>query len=431
MKDVKNVQIAYIGGGSRAWARNLMNDLAKDGEIAGCVRLYDIDKEAAKLNEKIGNLLSSREDIVGKWNYKAYENIGEALTGADFVFISILPGDFDDMASDVHTPEEYGIYQPVGDTTGPGGIIRSLRTLPMIRDIALAVKEYCPKAWVINFTNPMTTITRTLYKVFPEIKAFGCCHEVFGTQKILARMLKEKCGIEAKREEIRVNVVGVNHFTFLTEAKYRGMDLMPMYDEYINEHPNGLERTAEMMHWANGRYMHTELVKFTLFKRYGAIAAAGDRHLAEFCPGHWFLHDKKTITDEYGFALTAVEWRKEEQAERIQRQLDDANGEEFQLYDSGEEMVQQIKALLGLGDFVTNVNIPNVGQVPNNPLGAVVETNAFFSGDSVKPVFAGEVPLGVNALVMRIIEEQEMVVDAALDGDYEKAFVAFLNNPNV
>ncbi|MBQ3505802.1 MAG: alpha-glucosidase/alpha-galactosidase [Clostridia bacterium] len=431
MKDVKNVQIAYIGGGSRAWARNLMNDLAKDGEIAGCVRLYDIDMEAAKLNEKIGNRLSARDDIAGKWNYKAYENIGEALTGADFVFISILPGDFDDMASDVHAPEEYGIYQPVGDTTGPGGIIRSLRTLPMIRDIAFAVKEYCPKAWVINFTNPMTTITRTLYKVFPEIKAFGCCHEVFGTQKLFVKILEEKFGIKAKREDVRVNVVGVNHFTFLTEAKYKGMDLIPLYDEYINEHPDGLERTAEMMHWANGRYLRTELVKFTLFKRYGVVAAAGDRHLAEFCPGYWFLHDQSTITDEYGFALTAVEWRKEEQAERIQRQLDDANGEEFKLYNSGEEMVQQIKALLGLGDFVTNVNIPNIGQVPNNPIGAVVETNAFFSGDSVRPVFAGEVPLGVNALVMRIIEEQEMVVDAALNGDYEKAFVAFMNNPNV
>jgi len=86
---------------------------------------------------------------------------------------------------------------------------------------------------------------------------------------------------------------------------------------------------------------------------------------------------------------------------------------------------------LGLGDFVTNVNIPNVGQVENNPYGAIVETNAFFSGDSVKPVLAGKVPTALNALIMRIIEEQETVVDAALSGDYEKAFVAFLNNPNM
>lgn len=430
MKDVKNLQIAYIGGGSRAWARNLMNDLAMDGEIAGDIRLYDIDWESMKMNEKIGNDLSAREDVVGKWKYTAYKTLGEALTGADFVVISILPGTFDEMASDVHTPEEYGIYQPVGDSTGPGGIVRALRTLPIFRDFALAIKEYCPNAWVINFTNPMTMITRTLYKAFPEIKAFGCCHEVFGTQRLLANILKEKYGVEATRDEIRTNIVGVNHFTFLTEAKYKGMDLLPIYNDYIDEHGGKLRATREAKHWANGAYVTTERVKFTLFKRYGAIAAAGDRHLAEFCPGKWFLADKKTIK-KYGFSLTTVAWRKIEQAQRIDRQRRGFEGEKFELQPTGEETVRQIKALCGLGDFVTNVNIPNFGQVENNPLGVVVETNAFFSGDSVRPVHAGKVPEALNALIMRIIEEQETVVDAALDGDYEKAFVAFLNNPNV
>jgi alpha-galactosidase len=99
--------------------------------------------------------------------------------------------------------------------------------------------------------------------------------------------------------------------------------------------------------------------------------------------------------------------------------------------DSGEESVKQIKALLGFGDFITNVNIPNVGQIPNAPIGAVVETNVYLSGDSVKPVFAGNIPEQVNALVSRIIREQEMVVEAALTGDYELAFTAFCNNPNM
>ena len=430
-KDVKNVQIAYIGGGSRAWAHNLMNDLALDEEIGGTVRLYDIDLEGAKLNEKIGNDLSARDDIKGKWAYKAYEKIGDALTGADFVVISVLPGTFDEMDSDVHTPEEYGIYQPVGDTTGPGGIVRALRCLPMFRDFALAIKEYCPKAWVINFTNPMSACVKTLYKTFPEIKAFGCCHEVFGTQKLLSKILEEKYGIVATRDEIRTNIVGVNHFTFLTEAKYKGTDLLPIYDAYIDEHPDGLEQSVEAKHWANGAYLTKELVKFTLFKRYGAIAAAGDRHLAEFCPGKWFLESKEMVEDKYGFSLTTVAWRKIELEQRKQKARDYYNGKPFELRNTGEETVRQIKALLGLGDFVTNVNIPNVGQVENNPYGAIVETNAFFSGDSVKPVHAGKVPTALNALIMRIIEEQETVVDAALDGDYEKAFVAFLNNPNM
>lgn len=206
-KDVKNLHIAYIGGASRAWARNLMNDLAQDDEIGGTIYLYDIDFEGAKMNEKIGNNLSAREDVKGKWKYIAVKSLQDALFGADFVVISILPGTFDEMASDVHLPEEYGIYQPVGDTTGPGGIVRALRTLPIFREFALAIKEYCPEAWVINFTNPMTVITRTLYKVFPEIKAIGCCHEVFGTQKLLIRILEEKFGIKAMRDDIRINVV--------------------------------------------------------------------------------------------------------------------------------------------------------------------------------------------------------------------------------
>lgn len=431
IKDVKNVQIAYIGGGSRAWAHNLMNDLAQDEEIGGVVRLYDIDMEGAKINEKIGNDLSAREDVKGKWTYKAYEKIGDALTGVDFVVISILPGTFDEMDSDVHLPEEYGIYQPVGDTTGPGGIVRALRCLPMFREFALAVKEYCPNAWVINFTNPMSACVRTMYKVFHEIKAFGCCHEVFGTQKLLAKILEEKYGVTATRDEIRTNIVGVNHFTFLTEAKYKGMDLLPIYDEYINEHPNGLEQSVEAKHWANGAYLTKELVKFNLFKRYGAIAAAGDRHLAEFCPSNWFLGSKEMVENKYGFSLTTVDWRKIELKQRKQKALDYYNGTPMALRNTGEETVRQIKALLGLGDFVTNVNIPNVGQVENNPCEVIVETNAFFSGDSVKPVHAGKIPAALNALIMRIIEEQETVVDAALSGDYEKAFVAFLNNPNM
>jgi alpha-galactosidase len=204
-----------------------------------------------------------------------------------------------------------------------------------------------------------------------------------------------------------------------------------MYKEYVDTHPEGTKGNADMEHWANAPYKHKDNVKFELFRRYGVIAAAGDRHLAEFCPGKWFLASPSMVIDQYKFSLTTVEFRKKELVQRKQKALDYYNGKPFQLRNTGEETVRQIKALLGLGDFVTNVNIPNVGQVENNPLGVIVETNAAFSGDSVRPVHAGRVPDAVNALVMRIIEEQEVVVDAVLTGDYEKAFVAFLNNPNM
>ena len=126
----ENVKVAYIGGGSRGWAWGLMSDLAQAEDISGSVYLYDIDREAAGHNEIIGNSIKDAEGCRSVWRYKACDTIEEALGGADFVVISILPGTFDEMQSDVHTPEKYGIYQSVGDTSGPGGIVRALRTVP-------------------------------------------------------------------------------------------------------------------------------------------------------------------------------------------------------------------------------------------------------------------------------------------------------------
>jgi len=115
-----NVKIAYIGGGSKGWAWKFMADLALEESFSGEVRLYDINFEAAKTNEIIGNRISEQKYAKSKWRYRAVKEIGEALDGADFVIISILPGTLDEMEVDVHLPEKYGIYQAVGDTPGPG-----------------------------------------------------------------------------------------------------------------------------------------------------------------------------------------------------------------------------------------------------------------------------------------------------------------------
>ena len=227
----KEVKIAYVGGGSRGWAWTLMNDLYKTADMSGSVHLYDIDYTAAKNNEIIGNKIDGN-----RWKYFASKTIGKALTGADFVVISILPGTFLEMQSDVHAPEKYGIYQSVGDTAGVGGFIRALRTVPMTREIASAVRTYCPEAWVINYTNPMAVCVGALYREFPEIKAFGCCHEVFATQKLLAKALFEINGIkDAPRNEINVNVVGVKHFTWFSEARYRNIDLFDTYRAFLDK----------------------------------------------------------------------------------------------------------------------------------------------------------------------------------------------------
>lgn len=428
--EAKEVKIAYIGGGSRGWAWGLMSDLATAGDMSGDVYLYDIDFEAAKANEKIGNMYNDAEGAVSEWNYKAVETIGEALTGADFVVISILPGTFDEMQSDVHTPEKYGIYQSVGDTSGPGGIVRAMRTIPMYEEIAENIKKYSPDAWVINYTNPMTLCVKTLYRVFPEIKAFGCCHEVFGTQNFLKKILKIELGIDAERDDIKVNPVAVNHFTWLTSAKYKNIDLFPIYAKFCAEHPEGFDEGGDD-NWMNNFFASDDKVKMDLFKRYGYIAAAGDRHLAEFCEGKWYLENPERVRD-MRFGLTTVAWRKEDLKSRLEKSRKLLSGElKVEITNTGEEGVNQMRALLGLTELVTNVNIPNMGQIPNLPMGAVVESNAVFRSNSVTPVLAGEIPKEIYPLISRICAEQEIVSEGIAERDVKKIFMAFANDPLV
>ena len=345
---VKDIQIAYIGGGSRGWAWTFMTDLALEDQISGTIRLYDIDGGAAKNNEVIGNRLMQRDDAKGDWKFETSASLKNALTGCDFVVISILPGTFDEMESDVHLPERLGICQSVGDTAGPGGMVRALRTIPMFVENAEAIKKYAPEAWVINYTNPMSLCVKTLYHVFPQIKAFGCCHEVFGTQKVLKEIVEQKFGVEEiDRSEIQVNVLGINHFTWFDYASYKGIDLFPVYKEYIDAHYEEGHHERDK-HWMNSSFECAHRVKFDLFRRYGMIAAAGDRHLAEFMPGNKYLNDPETVTG-WKFGLTTVDWRKEDLKNRLEKSRKLVAGEEqVELKPTGEEGIQLIKSLCGL-----------------------------------------------------------------------------------
>lgn len=431
-KRVEDVKIAYIGGGSRGWAWGLMSDLVACEDMSGKVDLYDIDYDAALNNEIIGNRYNEVDGAKSHWDYKAVKTIDEALAGANFVVISILPGTFDEMESDVHAPEKYGIYQSVGDSTGPGGIVRALRTVPMFEEIGKAIKKNCPKAWVINYTNPMTLCVKALYQVFPEIKAFGCCHEVFGTQRFIKQVLEEVCGVEVvDRREIRCHVTGVNHFTWLTKVNYHDIDVFDAYREYIKEYKDSGAKEQADTNWMNKDFVCKENVKMDLFARYGYIAAAGDRHLAEFCEGTWYLRSPECVED-WKFWLTPVEWRKGDLKERCNESKKMISGEKkLEIWPTGEEGVEQMRALLGLTDLVTNVNIPNMGQIPNLPMGAVVETNAVFRTDSLDPVFAGNIPDTIYPLIARISGEQEIVARACQERDLELAFSAFCNDPLV
>lgn len=426
-----DIRIGYIGGGSRGWAHALMNDLACCPYFKGEVRLYDIDYDAASFNAAFGNWVNGLPGNKSQWRYRAVRTLKEALTGADFVFLSIQPGPIEWMKHDLELPMRYGIYQPVGDTVGPGGIVRGLRTARIYRGFAEAVMEYAPRAWVLNMTNPMTVCTRTLHAAAPGIRAHGCCHEVFSTQYLLGRLFAKKmrCA-EPPRTEVQVNVLGINHFTWIDRAECRGIDLMKLVRARIAE-PSAMRfyTKRELLKDPENYFESRNHVAFELLRRFGVLAAAGDRHLAEFVP--WFLTGPESCY-RWGFILTPYSfrinrWRKSPALFR--RQM--TGKAPFAIKGSDEDFMKQMAALVGLARCRTNVNLPNRGQMDGIPAGAVVETNAVFSRDGIVPIASGALPPAVNALVYQHVVNQEAVVAAALVGDEDLGFRAFFNDPLV
>ncbi len=429
-----NIKLAYVGGGSKQWARVFMNDLALCGDLQGEIALYDIDLQAAERNAAIGEYINQSPNAVSKWKYTVCRSLQEALTGADFVALSILPGTFDEMQSDVHLPERYGAYQSVGDTVGAGGVLRAMRTVPLYEGFARAIRSYCPDAWVVNFTNPMSICVKTLYDVFPQIKAFGCCHEVFHAQNFLCAVLADRLGIpRPNRTELCCDVSGINHFTWITQATCNGQDVFALLPSFIDEYFDSgyCERTDDPFAYSHDCFLCGNKVKMDLFRRYGVLGAAGDRHLAEFMNASWYLANPQTVAN-WGFALTSVDFRKKQQAERVAQSIRLANGEEVvQVTKSSEEAVELIKAICGLGRRISNVNVPNVGQMPDLPLGVVVETNCVFDGNTVSPISAAPLPGAVANLVRTNACNTETCYYGIKHRNLDEIFQSFVNQPTL
>lgn len=412
------------------WARIFMYDLALTEGISGEIALYDIDEESAIRNQRIGRLINEDPKAISKWEYTVSDSIETSLKGATFVIISILPGTFAEMQSDVHAPEKYGIYQSVGDTVGPGGVLRAMRTVPIYEKFAKKIKTICPNAWVINLTNPMSICVKTLYDVFPEIKCFGCCHEVFHAQEFLTIVLKQTRGITVGRNDIYCDSSGINHFTWITEAKYGDIDLLKLIPEFETKYyEEGYFERGDRFAFRYDTFAYGNKLKMDLYNRYGALGAAGDRHLAEFMDGQWYLKNPETVKS-WLFGLTSVAFRKKQQAERVAESEDLASGKKpIVLGKSNEEAVDLMKALLGFQTIVSNVNMPNRGQMPGFPKGTIVETNCIFSSDCLRPVVSKELPAAVKSLVQRNAYNIDVTYEGIKKRNLDTIFQAFIDQP--
>ena len=423
---MKETRICIIGGGSRLWAIQFFKDLAYNKMTNGTVVLYDIDHKAAMNNVAVGEQTFRVNDSVGRFKFIAEDNLEKALLGVDLVIISIEPGNIECRKGDLLLPEEYGILESVGDTTGPGGIMRARRALPFFFEFARTIKNVCPDAWVINYTNPMTLCTAALYKAFPGIKALGCCHEVFHTETFIAEKVAQWFDVPVPdRREIKVDITGVNHFTWVTGATWHGIDLMPRLKalaEDANTYKDMTEvakKRVEEEKWFDCDH----LIALSLLRDFGALGAAGDRHLSEFLP--FFLTSDEDFW-RYGVVRTPYRWRVEEDKRKKAKVYND---EELKAVLSDEEGVDIMRSLMGDRTLYTNINRPNEGQITYLPKGRIVESNGFISENSIRPIVSTEPPLAVQNMIRRVSDIQEMTLEAIWNNDEKLLFSAFLSDP--
>ncbi len=416
------MKVVLVGGGSFSWTPAILTDLVIEPELEGSTGvLLDIDPEALELTLAYGRRLL--EQSGRRWTLEASTERRKALRGADYVILTIAVGGLDAMEHDLAIPQRYGVYQSVGDTVGPGGLARALRNIPVVYEIARDMEEVCPGAWLINYTNPLTTLTRTVSK-HTRIRVIGLCHELTGVLRRLRRLL------ELGEAQFETRVAGINHLIWLLSWTADSRDGDEILRAYLSENPPEVPYRGELPGHAASVFRDRLLLKWHLFQTFGFLPAAGDRHLAEFFP--CFLTDSTNRGADYGVELTTVEHRRAGAAWRRTWLRRVVEGEEaLPLRRSGEAAADLICALEGKGERRDIVNLPNEGQVANLPRGAVVETMGRVFGNGADASESGELPPAILSVVLPHVLRQEMTVEAAMTGNRTLALQVLATDPLV
>lgn len=426
----KLFKITIIGGGSYLWGPGFIRDIATSPDLAGSTLvLHDIDLQALDLVYSFGEKLIT--DFNLPITLQKTLDLDEALQDTNAVVLTITTGGLEAMRHDLEIPQRYGIYQSVGDTVGPGGLARALRNIPVVVEIAHRMERHCPDAWLINYTNPMTTLCRAITRQ-TRILTVGLCHELNG----VLDMLKLVFGCHS--EDVTVRAGGINHLVWILNLSVRGEDAFPALGEIAKgilhgRFPVEIEEALRNRWEASTSMIDRALVKSTLFQIYGALPAAGDRHLAEFFP--YFLTEQAGWGKRYGVELTSVEerytWRM-----RYENFIRSALSGEIDLSGyvkdrSGEAAEEILAAIAKHGSYTGIMNLPNQGQISSLPVDAVVETFGLIDENGAHGITVGEIPSSLSTILSRHVNNQEMIVEAALNGDRNLALQALANDPLV
>ncbi len=404
-------KIVIIGAGSLFFGRKLVWSMNRlEGLTTGHLALVDTDAEHLRLMKSLAE--KSKAESGATFAISATTDYREALAGADFVVLSFSHRNAHYRGIDCEVSARHGVRMCSGDTIGPGGVFRALRELSKIRDIARAVEELCPRAWLINYINPSTVIGMYL-KRHTRTRNLALCDSLH--LPYLYRGYMGLIGLDpADAAHFSMRIAGVNHFTFCLEARYRGEDVLPRIVGALRE----LGKTEDPTAPAKGVF--NKRISARLAEVFGALPVC-TAHTKEYLP--YFQGQGAHVADEIVPPLKLFE-HQDRQA------VTDAMWKELRDYDAGERPIADFLAK-GTSDHATDliqaiwngsgrhlfVNVPNGGSVPNLPADALLELECVCTADGPLPLPVGEMPLGLRALQMQILDTHELTVEAFVKRD--------------
>ncbi|HXF60503.1 MAG TPA: alpha-glucosidase/alpha-galactosidase, partial [Caldilineaceae bacterium] len=393
-------KIAFIGAGSWGFTRKLVRDLLTFPLLeSSTIALMDIDAERLDFANRAVNRIVEMGHYPAK--VEATMDRAEALRDADFVVVTILAGGLDVWRHDIEIPKKYGVDTNIGDTRGPSGIFRALRTIPVMLEIARDMERYCPAAVMLNYTNPMVMLCRAMQRE-TTIQLTGLCHSVQGTAEMLARW------IGAPMEEITYTCAGINHMAWYLEYKWKGQDAYPLIRQAICERPE---------------VYNEEIVRNEMFLALDHYVTESSGHNSEY---NWWFRKRPDLIEKY--CTHGTGWNPGEYAyvikryeERMHNWRDEAkewfaSEKPIELTRGHEYAAYIMNALMGGEPFQFNGNVRNTGLVTNLPPNACVEVPVWASRKGLEPVYVGALPPQCAMLTNLSSSIEEMAVEGTLTG---------------
>jgi len=399
-------RIVLVGAGSVEFTRNLLGDFLSYPELRDAtIVLHDIDPERLATAWRMAEWTAGA--MGAEPTFEAHLDRRAAMRGADVVVNTIQVGGARATRTDFDVPARYGLRYTINDTINVGGVIRGLRSIPVVLDIVRDMEDVCPDAWFLNYTNPMAMLVRAV-ALRSSVKTVGLCHSVYWTIDTLAGYL----GLPVA--EVDSFSAGVNHLAFVLRLEHRGRDLYPDLAAFVEA----------------GRAPDTDLVRAELFRRLGRYPTESSEHHAEYNP--WFIPKGDLVERMHipiGEYLTRVSHNLDEYAE-IRRKLD--AGEPFDIERSGEYAAVITHSLLTGEPSRIVANVMNGGAlIPNLAADACVEVPALVDGLGVHPVAAGPLPVHLAAYIEPAVATQLLTVQAAVEHDRDAIYHAVMQDPQV